>query len=157
VIAGGANWTEATVRDFAAFVHAWDLPVACAFRRQDVLDNRDPHYVGHLSLGVNPKLAERVETADLIVAFGTRLGDIATDGYTMLDVPRRSRSSCISMPTASNWARLPGRAADPCRVEPGAAMLASLQPPAQVPWKSWTAGARADHEALSRRRSRIQN
>ena len=25
-----------------------------------MFDNRDPHYIGHLSLGVNPALAERV-------------------------------------------------------------------------------------------------
>jgi len=149
VIAGGANWTEATVRDFAAFVHAWDLPVACAFRRQDVIDNRDPHYVGHLSLGVNPKLAEHVETADLIVAFGTRLGDIATDGYTLLDVPQPKQKLVHIHADSFELGRV-YQAALPIHagVEAGAAMLASLQPPDSLPWKSWTAGARAAHEAF---------
>jgi acetolactate synthase-1/2/3 large subunit len=89
-----------------------------------------------------------VETADLIVAFGTRLGDIATDGYTMLDVPRRSRGSCISMPTASNWARLPGRAADPCRggAGRGDARIAAAASAGTV--EVVDGGARADHEAF---------
>ncbi len=149
VIAGGANWTDPAVRDFAAFVHAWDLPVACAFRRQDVLDNRDPHYVGHLSLGVSPKLAERVKTADLIVAFGTRLGDIATDGYTLLEAPLPKQKLVHIHADSFELGRvyqavLPIHAG----VEPGAAMLAALPAPASLPWKDWTAGARADHEAF---------
>lgn len=149
VIAGGANWTDQTVRDFAAFVKAWDLPVACAFRRQDVIDNRDPHYVGHLSLGVSPKLAERVKTADLIVAFGTRLGDIATDAYTLLEVPLPQQKLVHIHADSFELGRVYQPAlAIHAGVEPGAAMLASLPAPAALPWKDWTAGARADHEAF---------
>ncbi|PWK37493.1 thiamine pyrophosphate-binding protein [Cupriavidus plantarum] len=149
VIAGGANWTAATARDFAAFVKAWNLPVACAFRRQDTFDNRDPHYVGHLSLGVSPKLAERVRSADLIVAFGTRLGDIATDSYTLLEVPRPVQKLVHIHADNAELGRvyqadLPIHAG----VEPGAAMLASLKPAAAPGWGEWTAGARAEHEAF---------
>ncbi len=149
VIAGGANWTEQAARDFAAFVKAWDLPVACAFRRQDVIDNRDPHYVGHLSLGVNPKLAERVKTADLIVAFGTRLGDIATDGYTLLQAPVPKQKLVHIHADSAELGRV-YQAALPIHagVAAGAAMLASLPAPAAAPWKDWTTGARADHEAF---------
>jgi len=149
VIAGGANWTDQAVRDFAAFVKAWDLPVACAFRRQDVIDNRDPHYVGHLSLGVSPKLAERVKTADLIVAFGTRLGDIATDSYSLLEVPQPKQKLVHIHADSFELGRV-YQAALPIHagVEPGAAMLATLAAPATVAWKDWTAGARADHEAF---------
>ncbi|AZG14389.1 thiamine pyrophosphate-binding protein [Cupriavidus pauculus] len=149
VIAGGANWTDQAVRDFAAFVTAWDLPVACAFRRQDVIDNRDPHYVGHLSLGVSPKLAERVRTADLIVAFGTRLGDIATDAYTLLTPPLPAQKLVHIHADSTELGRV-YQAALPIHagVAPGAAMLASLPAPPTVPWKDWTAGARADHQAF---------
>lgn len=87
VIVGGANWPAQATADFKAFVQAWNLPVAASFRRQDLFDNRDPHYVGHLSLGMNPALAERVQTADVILAVGTRLGEINTAAYTLLEVP----------------------------------------------------------------------
>ncbi|WER48847.1 thiamine pyrophosphate-binding protein [Cupriavidus sp. WKF15] len=149
VIAGGANWTGQAARDFAAFVKAWDLPVACAFRRQDVIDNRDLHYVGHLSLGVNPKLAERVKTADLIVAFGTRLGDIATDGYTLLQAPLPAQKLVHIHADSAELGRV-YQAALPIHagVAAGAAMLASLPAPPAAPWTEWTAGARADHEAF---------
>ncbi|SDC98186.1 acetolactate synthase-1/2/3 large subunit [Cupriavidus sp. YR651] len=149
VIAGGANWTASAVKDFAAFVKAWDLPVACAFRRQDVIDNRDPHYIGHLSLGVSPRLAERVKTADLIVAFGTRLGDIATDGYTLLEAPQPKQKLVHIHADSAELGRV-YQAALPIHagIEAGAAMLAALQPPSAPAWHDWTAGARAEHEAF---------
>ncbi|PLC49791.1 thiamine pyrophosphate-binding protein [Pollutimonas subterranea] len=88
VFVGGPNWSAQARHDLAQFAERWDLPVACAFRRQDLLDNRDPHYCGHLSLGMNPKLARRIKNADLILAIGTRLGDIMTDGYSLLVPPQ---------------------------------------------------------------------
>ncbi|TWG89330.1 acetolactate synthase-1/2/3 large subunit [Cupriavidus gilardii J11] len=152
VIAGGANWSDTAAARFADFVRAWHLPVACAFRRQDVFDNRDAHYIGHLSLGMNPKLAQRVREADLIVAFGTRLGDIATDGYTLLEPPRpRQRLVHIHADSAElgrvYQADLPIHSG----VEAGAAMLAGLRPAdGKAPrWSAWTEGGRADHLAFA--------
>src|SRR3546814_9644336 len=60
VVLGGSGWTEAACADLSSFIDAWDLPVACSFRRQDLFDNRDRHYVGDLSPGMNPALAQRV-------------------------------------------------------------------------------------------------
>lgn len=149
VIAGGANWRDQDAAAFARFVHAWDLPVACAFRRQDVLDNRDPHYVGHLSLGVNPRLAERVRSADLIVAFGTRLGDVATDGYTLLEPPRpRQRLVHIHADAAELGRVYQPELAIHAGIGPGAAMLAGMPAPSAVRWREWTAAARADHQGF---------
>jgi acetolactate synthase-1/2/3 large subunit len=146
VIAGGANWSEQACADFAQFVESWNLPVACAFRRQDLLDNRLEQYVGHLSLGVNPKLAERVKQADLIIAVGTRLGDIVTNGYTHL-VPPRIKQRLVHM--HADAAEL-GRVFQPdlaiqTGVNNGAAMLKGLQAPKTAPWAAWTAAAHQDH------------
>jgi len=41
-----------------------------SFRRQDLVDNDDPRYAGHLSLGLPPHLQQRVKAADLIIALG---------------------------------------------------------------------------------------
>jgi len=149
VIAGGANWSPRAAADFATFVRRWDLPVACAFRRQDVLDNRDPHYVGHLSLGVSPALAERVRTADVILAFGTRLGDIATDGYTLLEAPTpRQRLIHVHADSAELGRVYQPELAIEAGTETGAAMLAALPAPASVAWGDWTGAARAAHIAF---------
>ena len=72
---------------FRSFAEASDLPVTASFRRQDLLDNESPCYIGEVGLGVNPKLAARVARADLLVVIGARLGEIGTNGYTIIDCP----------------------------------------------------------------------
>jgi acetolactate synthase-1/2/3 large subunit len=88
VILGGGGWTREASEQIAAFVHAHALPVACAFRRQDLLDNRHDCYVGEAGLGMDPKLAERIGQADVVLAIGARLGETTTNGYALFDVPR---------------------------------------------------------------------
>jgi acetolactate synthase-1/2/3 large subunit len=150
VIVGGANWSEQASADFAQFVESWNLPVACAFRRQDLFDNRRQHYVGHLSLGVNPKLEQRVKQADLIIAVGTRLGDIATNGYTTLVPPRISQRLVHMHADAAELGRVyqPDLAIH-TGVNNGAALLRGLQAPPTLPWSEWTAAARADHAGFA--------
>ena len=46
VVVGEGGWTAETSRDVQAFCEANALPVACAFRCQDYVDNRSPSYVG---------------------------------------------------------------------------------------------------------------
>jgi acetolactate synthase-1/2/3 large subunit len=87
VIVGGSGWTAEASAALQHFAAANALPVAASFRRQDLLDNRHSSYIGHLSLGMAPYLARTVRDADLVIALGARLGDIATAGYTI--VPRR--------------------------------------------------------------------
>ena len=81
------------------FAERWQLPVGCAFRFQDVFDNRHPNYAGDVGIGINPKLAARIRDADLIVAIGPRLGEMTTGGYELLDAAEgRASSSSTSMP-----------------------------------------------------------
>ncbi len=87
VLLGGTGWTREACNDLQRFVEANALPCACAFRFQDLIDNRHDNYVGDVGIGVNPILAERVRTADLLVAVGPRLGEITTSGYTLLEAP----------------------------------------------------------------------
>ncbi|WP_036172999.1 thiamine pyrophosphate-binding protein [Massilia sp. 9096] len=87
LLLGGGTWTEQACADVQRFAEANALPVACAFRFQDLLDNDHPHYVGDVGIGINPKLAARVKDADLIIAFGPRLGEMTTGGYSLLAAP----------------------------------------------------------------------
>jgi acetolactate synthase-1/2/3 large subunit len=57
VLVGGSRWTDDACAALARFVHANELPVACAFRTQHLFDNRDAHYAGEIGIGPNPKLA----------------------------------------------------------------------------------------------------
>ena len=67
------------------FAERASIPVVAAFRWQDAVDNRSPAYVGFLGLGCSPRLRDRVDEADLVVAFGPRLDDPTTDGFALVD------------------------------------------------------------------------
>ena len=84
---GGSGWSDTGRAAIAAFASRHGVPVACSFRRQDLFDNGDPHYVGETGIGPNPALAEAVARSDLLIVVGARLGEIATSGYTLLRVP----------------------------------------------------------------------
>jgi len=91
LIVGGTGWTEAGTKALTAFAQANGLPVAASFRRQDLIDNRLDIYAGHLGLGVDPTLAERLQKADLVVSIGSRLGENTTNGYTLMTSPVSSQ------------------------------------------------------------------
>jgi acetolactate synthase I/II/III large subunit len=88
MILGGSTWTAQGVRDITKFAEANRLAAAVTFRRQDRFDNLHPCYAGDLGIGPNPKLAARVQEADLVIAVGTRLSEAATGGYTLFEIPR---------------------------------------------------------------------
>jgi acetolactate synthase-1/2/3 large subunit len=88
LIVGGGGWSEQAGEDVIAFAEASNVPVATSFRRQDYVDNSSGAYAGVLTIGMDPGLARRVEEADLILALGTRLGEIATRQYSLLEPPR---------------------------------------------------------------------
>lgn len=92
VMLGGTGWTREACDDLRTFAEANRLPVACAFRCQDLFDNRHPNYVGDVGIGVNPKLAARLKAADLVLAIGPRLGEMTTSAYTLLEAPRPKQS-----------------------------------------------------------------
>ena len=150
VFIGGPDWSATARQDLATFLERWNLPASCAFRRQDVLDNRNPYYAGHMSLGMNPALARRIRESDLILAIGTRLGDVMTDGYTLLEPPRLAQKLIHIHADAAELNRVfQADLAVQARAAEAVAALASATPPARLPWGDWTRSARADHEAYS--------
>ncbi len=88
VLVGGGGWSAGACRDLATFAQANALPVACAFRNQDLFDNRHPNYAGDVGIGVNPQLAARLRGADVLLVLGERLGEMVTGGYTLLEAPQ---------------------------------------------------------------------
>jgi len=88
IVVGGGGWSEQAGRDVLAFAEASQIPVAASFRRQDYVDNGSRVYAGPLTIGMDPKLAQRVRDADVLLALGTRLGEIATQQYSLVEPPR---------------------------------------------------------------------
>lgn len=87
VLVGGSGWSTGACGDLQAVAEAHALAVACAFRFQDLFDNRHAHYVGDVGIAINPALAARVKDADLVIAVGPRLGEMTTSGYSLIEAP----------------------------------------------------------------------
>ncbi|MEO8752938.1 MAG: thiamine pyrophosphate-binding protein [Casimicrobiaceae bacterium] len=87
VIVGGSRWDAAACAALHTFADLHGLPIAAAFRHQDLFDNRRAQYVGDVGIGINPALAARVRDADVLLVIGERLGEMTTGGYTLLEVP----------------------------------------------------------------------
>jgi acetolactate synthase-1/2/3 large subunit len=87
VLLGGGGWTREACRSLQSWIKANGLPVGTSFRCQDLFDNRSPNYAGDVGIGINPKLAQRVKEADVLLVIGARLGEMTTGGYTLVEVP----------------------------------------------------------------------
>ncbi len=147
VVVGEGGWSAQAGEDVLAFCEASALPVAASFRCQDYVDNHSPVYAGHLTIGLDPALARRVEEADLLVAVGGRLGDIATRGYTLLDVPKPRQTLVHAHPDPAELGAV---------YEPELAIVSGLPElaaalraldPVEPRWQAWTESARADYLA----------
>ncbi|WP_458232707.1 thiamine pyrophosphate-binding protein [Roseateles sp. P5_E8] len=148
VIAGGGGWTPEATTALQAFAEAWQLPVGCAFRFQDLFDNAHPNYAGDVGIGINPKLAARVKDADLILAIGPRLGEMTTGGYTLLQAPRPAQALIHIHAGAEELGRVyTAELLINASMSQAAPALAALAPPADIAWRDWTTAAHADYEA----------
>jgi len=146
VLLGGFGWTEAACENLRRWAEANHLPVACAFRYQDLFDNRHPNYVGDVGIGINPKLAQRVKDADLIVAIGPRLGEMTTSGYTLLEAPRPKQALIHIHQGMEELGRVYQPALAICSGMPQfASRLAMMMPIESPPWRETTVQARAEY------------
>src|SRR5262249_21480760 len=88
VLLGGSRWSQQACDQVARFAKEYALPVATTFRRGHLFDQTHPCYAGDLGIGPNPKLLERIKAADLVVLIGGRMGELPSQSYTLLDIPK---------------------------------------------------------------------
>jgi len=65
----------------------YTVPVAVSFRQQHLFPNLHPLYAGHLGYNIPARHLEILAPADLVLAVGTRLGDVTTQGYRFPKAP----------------------------------------------------------------------
>ena len=148
VLVGGSGWSERACADLARFIAANDLPIACAFRNQDLIDNRDEHYAGEVGINPNPKLAARVRDADLLLVIGERLGESVTSGYTLLSVPNPAQALIHLHPGADELGKVYQPALAIAASLPAAcAALADMAPIAAPAWAGSAVEAHAEYLA----------
>ncbi|MDJ0391261.1 thiamine pyrophosphate-binding protein [Roseomonas sp. E05] len=118
-----------------AFAEAWQLPVAVSFRRQDLFPNDHPLYAGDLGLRNPDAQRDAFAEADLVLALGTRLTDITTQGYSWPAPGQRLVHVCAD-PRFLGWL-FPAElaiAAEACAVLAGLSAEHAAAPPDRETW-----------------------
>lgn len=152
MVVGGSTWDAASATGVSDWAQAASIPVVSAFRRQDLIDNRKPHYAGHLGIGADSALLKRVAEADVLLVLGDRLAEATSQGYTAVRSPVPQQ-------------RLVHVHADPCEIgrvfspelgitsgmRPFASALNGVRVEPRPAWRTWAQACRADFEAVHRR------
>jgi acetolactate synthase-1/2/3 large subunit len=146
VVVGGSRWDRDACAALRALADRTGLPVACAFRHQDLFDNRHPCYAGDVGIGINPALAARVRDADVLLVVGARLGEITTSGYALLAAPTPRQILIHVHPDPRELGRVyqPALAIDATPREFVDALAAALG----APRDAWRGASAAAHEAF---------
>jgi acetolactate synthase-1/2/3 large subunit len=106
LILGGSRWSQAACDGIARFAQKHALPVCTTFRRLHLFDALHPSYAGDLGITPNPKLLERIKSADLVVLIGGRMGELPSQGYTLFDIPRPQMTFVHVHPGAEELGRV---------------------------------------------------
>jgi acetolactate synthase I/II/III large subunit len=106
MLVGGSTWTQAAVHDIEDFAEKHVIPVGVSLRSQDCFDNRHPNYAGDVGIGLNPKLADRIRESDLLLVVGPRLGEMTTQGYSLIGLPEPQQDLIHVHPGAEELGRV---------------------------------------------------
>jgi acetolactate synthase-1/2/3 large subunit len=130
------------------FAERFALPVATSYRRLPLFDPLHPCYAGDLGIGPNPKLVARIKNSDLVLLVGGRLGELASQGYGLFDIPGPQTKLVHIHPGAEELGRLyrPHLAIHASPM-PFAEAAESMQPPGSIAWRPLTQAAHADYLA----------
>ncbi|KAB2885067.1 MAG: thiamine pyrophosphate-binding protein [Pseudorhodoplanes sp.] len=150
VLVGGSRWSEKACAALQRFAERFGLPVISTFRRGHLFDQTHPNYAGDLGVGPNPKVVARIKAADLLLLIGGRLGEMPSQGYSLIDIPTPKQTLVHVHPGAEELGRVyhPHLAinASPTAF---AAAIEGLQAPGAIPWSAETRAAHADYLAFS--------
>jgi acetolactate synthase-1/2/3 large subunit len=153
IVVGGSGWDDKACADLRRFVEANDLSIGCAFRFQDLFDNRHSNYAGDVGIGINPKLAQRIKDADVVLAIGPRLGEMTTSGYTLLVPPRPAQRLIHVHAGAEELGRVyQGDLLINSGMQQITAALAAMKPVNSIRWRDRTPAANAEYREWVGRR-----
>jgi acetolactate synthase-1/2/3 large subunit len=144
-ILGGSCWSEAGRAAIRDFLVGSDIPVAVAFRRQQLYDGTLANFAGDIGVGADPALLAKAREADLILAIGTRLGDAVSQGYTLFDMAGSQPIVHVHR-EASEIGRV-FRPALGIQSDLDTFAAAVATQPVKGKWAAWTAELRGQREA----------
>jgi acetolactate synthase I/II/III large subunit len=148
VIAGGLMRGAKGAEALAKFAAAQRVPVALTWKNQDLFDNGSDLYAGHLDFGTLPAQRKILAEADLVIGVGTRLGDVASLGFTFPEAPQPKQTLVHIYPDGKPIGRVIradlGLIADPADVLATLAQNARVAPAARERWISSVHGATSE-------------
>ncbi|HUF54964.1 MAG TPA: thiamine pyrophosphate-dependent enzyme, partial [Thermohalobaculum sp.] len=151
---GGGGWDmagrrpgRAGVAAFVAAAEAAGIPVTAAFRRNDLIDNLSPAWIGDAGLGKIPPVRRALAETDCLLAVNERFGEITTDGYTTLSPPHM-RPPLIHVHPSSGELGKVFQGGEHIQAAPDAFLSALAGHDLGGPGRGdWMAGLRRDYEA----------
>ena len=158
-IIGGGGWTAAAADDFRAFAEKNALPVATGFRRQDLIDNESPSYVGMAGIRMGSHVAKAIGEADLLLVVGQQIVDKLCRDFALIKSPKPDQMLVHVLPAADELGRT-------CRADLAiaatipefCAALKNVEPIDPAPWGARTRALRKaleEFRTLAPVRSRI--
>ena len=141
LILGGSLWSDEGCAAIAEFAERFSIPVATEFRRGALFPATHSSYAGDLGFGPNPKLAQRVRDADLLILIGARMAEVPSQAYTLI----KDQKVIHVFPDAAEI----GKVYQPvqgivCAPDAFAGSLTWLKAPARVAWAEETQNAHMD-------------
>lgn len=151
LLAGGQINTYKARQALIKVAEKWEIPVLGAFKQQELMANNHSHWVGQIGFTMPAAVADRLKQADLILAIGTRLGDITTQGFTFPAAPTPAQDVIHVYPSADaigrNIAPWFSVAADSELFLEALGNAPSPTPPAER--KEWVSNLKAEHKKLA--------
>ncbi|ALM54317.1 thiamine pyrophosphate-binding protein [Halomonas huangheensis] len=139
LLLGGSGWTAEAQQQIAEFAKRFALPVGVAWRRLECFDQRNPLFAGHVGMGMDGDLRQRLIDCDLLIAVGTRLGEATSEGYSWITSPEPRQSLVHVYPDPEELGRVyRADLAINADVVGFAQSLGELQPDSEPRWQQAT-------------------
>ncbi|UJW86540.1 thiamine pyrophosphate-binding protein [Devosia sp. SL43] len=144
IMLGGANWSAEGADALQRFAEQSDIPVVASFRYQDQFDNHSPAYCGEAGVGMTANVRRLMSEADVILAINVVIGEMATDGYTLLEPPVTRQTLIHVHPSDLEL----GKVYQPALgVVAGPNAFAAALSPVAGGWTAWREAARQGYES----------
>jgi acetolactate synthase-1/2/3 large subunit len=151
IVAGGSFDVPGGRERLLELAQSWHMPVVLSFRRQDLFPQSHPLYAGDLGLANPADQMAALHSSDFILALGTRMGDITSQGYTFPRLPRPAQTFVHCYPDApvvgQHFTPDIGLIADP--VQLAAALVREVDEALPAGRERWAAELRAHYERIA--------
>ncbi len=148
ILAGGSFEAPGGREALLALAEFWQCPVVVSFRRQDLFPNGHALYAGDLGLANPAVQLDAFRRSDLILALGTRHGDISSQGFSFPDLPVPAQTLVHCYPddrvVGQHYSADFGLVCDPLELA-----RALVQGPAAAPRSEWCGLLRRLYEDIA--------